>query len=59
MDLSKVLTPRAPNYPEDTQAQTSPAMRLERVDALPPFAASHAAIAASRSVLVRTIALLS
>ncbi len=55
MDLSKAPAP----HPAETQAETLPTVRWEAAEAVSPFAVNHAAIVASRGVLVRTIALLS
>ncbi len=55
MDLSKA----PPARPAEAETEPPPAFRRETGDALSPSVASSLAIAASRSVLVRTIALLS
>ena len=59
MDLSKVVAPRGGGQLADMRSETAPDIRWDALDALAPCVANHAAIAVSRDVLVRTIALLS
>jgi hypothetical protein len=59
MDSSKLLPPRAGGPLTDMRTEASPDSRWEAAEAVAASAANHAVIAASRGVLVRTIALLS
>jgi hypothetical protein len=56
MDLPKAPAPAAPGQAAEMRTEGAPVIRWEAADAP---TANHAAIAASRCVLVRTIALLS